>query len=462
MKRYLFFLRHHNDIDNVAPAIYFFLKEDDHNRADVILYDDGYDYRSDINLRFLKAEFGDRFGYEWLGVHFGLKLDTALAGRRTRTRFAHHLLSVGDRLGFSQYRVRRLLRSVRRAGVSMRRAAPHHVAIRLEDVRRGRADAQLIQGVLSRILEEKGWPRLVIFDMNRSPRVKGLVDNLRALGIEKVICLPVSPLINYNVLREEAEAFVDVFSDAFFQAHDYSSFDAVGFVDLRFPSAYGELLPLVGHDDTLAGKVQALGTIRFCQEWLAVRPKPKGDGFRGLFGSERTRVVVLLSHSKSNVNWAEVQRAVRLMNHFPQYQFVVKPHTRQEVFADWDGMENVSVAVDVDSSDLIDWSEVVVFWSTSVALEGFLGGKFMVCLSYVVGNRNIYDQLNAGYVARCRDDLLLFLAKYPLRASELGYDQEGIDQLLEEVGVLRGGGQGVPERYLRFMESHEMDGRRAQ
>ena len=41
----------------------------------------------------------------------------------------------------------------------MRRAAPHHVAVRLEDVRRGHADAQLIQGVLSRILEEKGFIR---------------------------------------------------------------------------------------------------------------------------------------------------------------------------------------------------------------------------------------------------------------------------------------------------------------
>ena len=45
MKRYLFFLRGHNDTDNIVPVIYFLLKERDDHTATVCFYNIDYDFR---------------------------------------------------------------------------------------------------------------------------------------------------------------------------------------------------------------------------------------------------------------------------------------------------------------------------------------------------------------------------------------------------------------------------------
>ena len=60
MKRYVFFLRHFNDIDNISPVIYFFLIKDSKHLVDVIIYSNDYFFKNDPNLNYLISQFPGR------------------------------------------------------------------------------------------------------------------------------------------------------------------------------------------------------------------------------------------------------------------------------------------------------------------------------------------------------------------------------------------------------------------
>jgi hypothetical protein len=86
----------------------------------------------------------------------------------------------------------------------------------------------------------------------------------------------------------------------------------------------------------------------------------------------------------------------------------VKPHTRYG--KDYDDLpEEITLLPEIDTSSLIDSSEIILFWSSSVALEGFQKGRTMINLDFLNGNRSIYADLGAGFQCRSRDDVLAVL-----------------------------------------------------
>lgn len=447
MKRYLFFLRHFNDIDNIAPAIYFFLEQSENHRADVILYHEGYDFRNDPNLLFLKSSFGERFSYAWLGDYYGISLETAINAaapvvdpkRKMLVRCKQGVKTAAAKAGLPVDSMVKRYRK-KRAGLSLS----------MNDVRVGNADSVVVRKGLERILSEHVRPSLVIFDINRSPLVQGILDNLRVLGIKRIVCLPVSPLINYNVLR--ATKHVNVFSDEFKKLHDYSGFDALGYVDGYFVQSYNKLLPLIGITSSLKDKTTYLGSIRFCPEWLSVREQLI-QPYNRETSPGKIKLAVLPSLAESNVHWDEFLRCLSMIRLFPDYDVVVKAHPRLKGELGLGSADNLSIDNAVDSTALINWADAVLFWSTSVAIEGYIKGKCMICLSYMVCNRNLYAKYDAGYVAGCRDDLLSWLIKFSKDKEAIPYNQEGIEQFLKSCILPQG--QSVPDRYLEFMLNNE-------
>jgi hypothetical protein len=450
MKRYLFFLRHFNDIDNIAPAIYFFLEESRENSADVLLYDEAYGYQADPNLHFLKETFGSRFSFRWLGEYCspGARINVHMDQPVTRT--------VKTRMEIAKLRIASYI-SLFRSGElhieNMQRLARKNKnlleSVFLKRMRKGLLNPAIVCRIMGDILAEDPWPSLVAFDINRSYEIEGLLDALRANGVDRIICLPVSPILNYNVLRQKD--FIDIFSNRFRRLHDYHGVDAIGYVDNYFVESYNELFRLMDIPSDLEGKTTALGSVRYCPEWIPIREKMI-PGFEK--NTDKIKLVFFLSRPISNVNWEEVEIVFRLLSLYPDYEVVVKPHTRDDIRDRRQEYANITFRSDIDSSALINWAEVILFWSTSVAIEGYLKGKTMVCLAYIVGNRNLYEKFDAGYIAHCRDDLVAFLVKYKTDKKSLPYNEEGISRFIGSVIVP--GGESVPQNYLDFMERNEL------
>lgn len=459
-KRYLFFLRHYNDIDNITPAVYYFLNESDSHIADVILYDSSYDYRNNENLEFLKDSFGERFSYKWLGEYIGINpvvhdRSKALAADSEPTNSLYLFFK-----GLLNFLIKSILR-MKNFSTSVIRAkfmkpktegrTKNQTSTDIGSLCRGiNKNNELTDDTVKAILFDKIFPSLVIFDINRTSEVKGLLVSLRKHGVKKIICLPVSPLINFNTLRQEK--LVDLRSEMFYMLHDYSGFDAIGYVDNYFIDSYNRTFKLLGIESTLKGKTRTLGSIRFCPAWLKIREryiKP----FQ--YDTDKIKTVLFFSNPVTNINWAEVERVLDFFLNYPEYCLLVKHHTRTQIKKDQINFPHVAFVDDTNSSALIDWADVVLFWSTSIAIEGYIKNKTMVCLSYLSGNRNLYELYDAGFIVRCRDDLHEFLELYKYYAKLATFNRIGIQKLIDRVIVP--GGDKVINNYLEFMREYETD-----
>jgi len=453
VKRYLFFLRHYNDIDNIAPVIYYFLKESEENRADVIIYSGDYDYTKDKNLNFIKSIFPDRFSCTWLGSYFGLRTEK-INLKNLNINEKPVIIGFKKKMGAIYNYIFKVVRYPLSFFIKHLKVADNPTDVIIPMLCAGRGGTQLkVSSKIQEILEEYTYPSLVIFDVNRTPRVIGLLQSLRHNGIKRIICLPVSPLINYNTFR--SYDIVNIHSKEFKEIHDYSGFDAVGFVDNYFVESYTRTHEVMGLQSSLQNKTKALGTLRFCREWLSIR-----DTFINKFDypTNKIKVILLLSDPLSNVNETEIYKIFELLSLFQDYEVVVKHHTRfkqrKRVFNKLNKYNNIKFFDDVESTSLIEWAEIVLYWSTSVAIEGFVKNKTMVCLDYVSGNKNLYELFDAGYIVRCRDDLHEFLSLYKIDKGLIKYNKIGVQNLLS---IFIGSQDDlIIKKYLDFMESNEL------
>lgn len=444
-KRYLFFLRHFNDTDNIAPIIHAFLNANPGHRAEVLLYDENYSGQGDANLALLSRAFPGQFRWCWLGDHFGLSFASsrrAAAWMQTLRRWRKAMdRRPGTNANGASQTPQDLAADSRPSGQHrpwrqgrwrwLPRAF-HSIA----DVRSGSAGEARITTTLAPLVQAPRRADLVIFDVVRSHHVRGYLKALRALGCRSIICLPVSPLINYNVLREYD--FTSPGSREFLNRHDYSGFDALSHVDGLYLNTYRSFMLSLGLKDGLPRRTHCIGSLRYYPEWIRIREAAlPGSGLsaavRGAQQQSDKRLLVLLSRLKTNVNRAELQACLDWLAQAEGFEIRVKGHTRA---GQGDGALQLHAMQDAnreDTSALIDWCDAVLFWGTSAALEGYSKGKTMICMPFVSSNRNLYAHYRAGFIARCRDDLVLFLTRYGRTGSAEPYDQDGAETMLREV-----------------------------
>lgn len=414
MNHTVFCLRHFNDIDNITPAIHFLLERREVS-VTVLIYSVDYDFQGDLSLAFLKDRWGDRIRVVWIGQ---------LAGHLSRL--------------LAKPRALRRLSALRKAIKSF--------------------DRSLLPG-LEELFRVWGIPSSVVFDQNRTGEISGLISSMRALGVLRIASLPVSPWMNFNVLRQTD--FVNLQDRNFWTKHDYSGFDAIAQVDSFYSDQLEKFFGLLGHPSPFEGRNEVVGSIRYTNEWLAIRdtyvhgakkvPRPFGPD------PARPRVLIIPSHRKNNSFWDEYLRTLTFLAQFDDYRFAVKPHTRYG-----DGYDQVprgiDMAADVDTSVLIDWSDIILFWSSSAALEGFQKGRTMIRLDYLNGNRTSYAALNAGYSCPSRDELFEVLVSEEEMRRAANDSIEGARKLRQHV-IEGGKGPDVIERVVQFCDATHLSPR---
>ena len=418
MTHYLFCLRHFNDIDNITPAIHFLLERRP-VRVTILIYSLDYDYRSDPSLQFLQRTWGERLRVVWIGALAGYS-EAIISRPRFRTLYQ------GCRLVF--------IKPVLSWAIE-------------------KSDAHGDWTIwLRNLFDAWACPSIAIFDQNRTSTIAGLLAALRGAGVERIVSLPVSPWINFNVLRQVD--FIKLDADEFRKKHDYSGFDEIGQVDSYYSDSLEGFFKLLGHPSPFQGRERVLGAIRYTDDWLSVRAKYVNDvGADSLLPSRnsgRHRLLVLPSHRKGNAFWDEYLRTLDFIAQFEDYDILVKPHTRYG-----DGYnnlpKNIRMMHDINTSQLIDWSEIILFWSSSVTLEGFQKGKTMINLDYLNGNHSLFTLLAASYLCRSRDDLMkVLLSEREMQKAKM-VSANGRDLVLRNV-IEGGQGSDVVDRYLEFCE----------
>lgn len=415
MNNYLFFLRHYNDIDNIVPAVFTLLKKIN-CKVTIVIYSVDYDYRSNQLLKFINDQYPNQVKIKWLGEALNYP----------------YKVTSNKKYCLWNYRVRRLL------GNPI-----------IEKATRLGKNRDVIDIFLQKIFDEYGFPVQVIFDQNRSSDIAGILDSLRKLGVKRIISLPVSPWINVNVLRQID--FIKLDANLFKRQHDYSGFDEIGQVDTYYSDNLEQFFSYLGEESPFKGKVKVLGSLRFSNEWLDVLSSDEMKPYlpHALTRGKKPTVLILPSHPKNNSFWKEYERTLKFLSQFDHFDFVIKPHTRYNT-AYKDLPNNMKLDKETSTSTMIDWADIILYWSTSVALEGFQKKKLMVCLDYLNGNKSLYSILNVGIICRSKDDLLkIFVPKSNNNIIKCLEDSLHSYQKID--GIIYSSGKDIEKKYLDFI-----------
>lgn len=434
-QRYLFFLRAFNDIDNIAPAIYFLLKEAPAVYVDIVIYSFDYPFKGDKNLQYLQDIFWGRVRVQWIGEYMGMQYKqyhrAGLLGTVYRDCQLLRLQEWKKRIRYPYRKVQALRYRRDKVTIPDMRSSVYYEATR-------------------NFIRDGSPPVLAVFDQNRDRHIVCYVDALRDAGTKRVISLPVSPFINVNVLRSVNIQSPDPRKLEPYTG--YSCFDAIGQTDGFYASFLERLYQHYNLQSPFARKIRILGSIRFCPEWIQIRknifpPSPVRETAKN-----GCRLVFFLSDIKTNTNYNELLTTIKILGEFSDIEVIIKPHTRSMTFDLKSLPSHISINSEAASSDLIEWADFVLFWGTSVAIEAYMKEKVCLCLNYIHANKNNYASHNAGWVLSCRDDLVDALFRLRKNPEEKPYNEDNVQLMLTNIVYGGDRSMSVPERYCSFLQ----------
>jgi hypothetical protein len=251
---------------------------------------------------------------------------------------------------------------------------------------------------------------VVLAENNRGNQIRHLFYLLRSCGAKKVLGLPTSPYINANVLRSQSRSqTTDAAETA--RKYDYDGFDAISVVDPFFSQNLGRLEQLDPSFYSSMITATPIGSLRYSKEWIdrktSVLPRLNRSGLK-------PRVLVLESNPDSNIHQDEMSFALSLLDAQQHLDIVLRPHTRYTRHAT-SRFLNVRVDGTNDTSSLIDWADVVIFVSSSVAIEAVRREKFVLCMEFATSNLPSLAYVEGVTRLRCRDDLFVAIHLLPDR-----------------------------------------------
>jgi hypothetical protein len=396
MGRTLFILRAYNDVDHIVPLIWKCTEE---GEQPLVVFHTALDFESDYRIQLLRQSGS---------VEIVRTLD------ENYERFTHGKEHSG-RAGFARrwYARRRNPRTL--AGQVYRRFW----------LRCDREIAFLRDRNVSRCIFEWSTPFI------RGDVVERLFTAARGIGLP-TFCLPhgcniyTHPDVNESYRRSIRAGRIP-------DAQDRGLYDYYVFQN----PTRRDMMVRWGYDPV---RTQAWGSLRFDPEWqrknLAACPpfssaKEPGD---------RLRVVFMHHQRNYNLHIDRIWHLLGRLAEQPWIHLVVKWSTRSgteypsQAFLQRHGSApNVEVVRNgAHSPALIDWSDAVINFGSSIGIEALLQGRPTVVPTHLHDNRTLYEFFGAGLIAADDESVLAHLRAVKEDGAE-GPQPEGVQALYREV-----------------------------
>lgn len=203
-------------------------------------------------------------------------------------------------------------------------------------------------------------------------------------------------------------------------------------------------------------QIKVLGSPRYCDEWLNVHNtiKPRTPYFENQH--KKLKVVLFLRNQHFPTHWQELVTAIKLMTQFKEIFLVVRNHPRGSMTYDllqnhpWMLTKtNLAIVDDINSSSLIDWSDIVLDVGTSVTWECAQSQKLVLVLDYLQANVTTFGHYMKKSIIRSRDELLDSLRKFYKNPKRKIYKEHQRQKFIKEMIMDDG---KVLERYCDFLE----------
>lgn len=227
-------------------------------------------------------------------------------------------------------------------------------------------------------------------------------------------------------------------------------------------------------------RVAALGSTRYCPEWMNVSRgfQPPYDPGKKLNG--RRRVLFFLPHWRPYTNRQATLNLIQRLSERPDVFLTVKEHTREGAGAlpdDWrerfrrgentdliESARSVSVGrwarsgfkakneiLIVDSAPLVDWADVVVCFNSSVGMEALCKRKHLINPAYLCDYATFYEALRAGITVNSEAEFFEALDRILNSGSASAAPAERFER---EIIFANQGPHDVLATYVDYLEGH--------
>lgn len=395
MKKIVFFLRHNNDLDHIAPILHKWILTKN-IATDIIITSDKF-LLNDYRIRYLKEISKGRqdINFYYITDFFG-----------SYQKWLYKLYQI-----YSQY--------------------PNfekHTTIK-------NSLDKVIESFMERYFIN--WSQgIVCFDWNSDYLTQQICVNAKSKFFITV-ALPHGDEPYYNTIQRETNIN---YKDAIHIYEQQSFFDYIIVPNNLCARRYKFM------DKE---QIKVLGSPRYCQEWLQIHNTIKPLTFLTAIPN-KLKVVLFLRNKHFPINWEEVVTTIKLITQFKEIFLIVRNHTRGKLTFDINLTKpNLYVDDNTNSSVLIDWADLVLDIGTSVTWECSQNQKPVLMLDYLQANETTFGHYMKSTIVRSRDELLDNLRKFCKNKQRKIYNKHQRQKFIKEMLVDDG---KVLERYCNFLE----------
>jgi hypothetical protein len=419
---YLFCVRHFNDIDHITPIVWK-MKQEDYPVA-VYCINPKYDIYADYRLNFLKEQ--------------GVIVDSIYNAFDQKFNAVHHAM----RYLFQWFSADRM----KSDSQDQEKNSP------LSSL------SQITAGILGRILYE--LTRMGFYQSNWAHHVLERSD-AQALCFDHI--MPSRYVVNV-LLRAAKEKSIPtlalphgiyLYTNKFNKARFSPGQRFYKFNRFDYVIVQNHLRKDVLVSSGIAReKIIVLGSARFCGEWIAQNKKilPRTIESTGA-DPERLRVVFMPSKPRCKIDVERMHNTIDLLASLSGIEAVVKPHTRvgrEAHFFDDMKIPNVSHVL---TSELCEWTDVVLIIGSSVITEALMQGKPVLYLKYLHANTMLFEESGACWTIHNEAELEQALESLRIKRMDVPYGNENVHKFLSEVVYGGQNNRDVLEDYVQFISN---------
>jgi predicted glycosyltransferase len=199
-------------------------------------------------------------------------------------------------------------------------------------------------------------------------------------------------------------------------------------------------------------KIFVLGSARYCREWMEVNKRilrkkmspVGGDGFK---------IVFMPSKPQCKVDMQRLNKTLEILKRTKDAQILVKPHTRAAFDQRRFSGTGIVDASRILSAELCEWSDAVLVIGSSIITEALVIGKPALYLKYLHANTTFFEETGACWVINNEAELEYALSSLKKDRRALPYRNENVVQYISEVVHGRGNDENVLGRYVSFIET---------
>jgi len=204
-------------------------------------------------------------------------------------------------------------------------------------------------------------------------------------------------------------------------------------------------------------QVKVLGSPRYCNEWLkindTIKPQQPVIGYKN-----QLKIVLFLRNKHWNINWHEVYVYIKLLTRFTNVHLIVRNHPRGKMtynllknHPDLRYIHGLTIDSSMNSSSLIDWSDIVLDVGTSICWEAVKKNKPIYMLENLHANESTIAHYMPDTIIHSRDELLDALRKFYKNKHRKWCKESKRQKFIKE--IIDCPDKNVLERYCKFLES---------